>query len=1035
MKTRVLKELYTLSIGEKSDYRAYLTTQFGIDEQTVNERAKKILIRILHDYSAFSISTIDTFFQQVIRSFAREIGVNGGYNLELDVEETLESAVDTLFQDLSKEENKQLLAWMTRYAEEKVEQAENWNIRGEISSLGMEIFKENYQNKAEETNKKLHDREFLKSYIGNMRKIKKDFENEMMETADKALKIIEANGLNPDDFSRSLMCKTLENLRKKEFEVSETFRKFSEDPANCYAKSKPQHVKSAIETAYYGGLGDTLKRIVEMLNVGIIQYNSADLILKHLNTLGILSDLAMYIKSMTNEQNTMLISDTNMLLSRIIEDSDTPFVYERTGINIDHFMIDEFQDTSVLQWRNFKPLIMNSLAHGQKNMVVGDVKQSIYRWRNSDWKLLQEQLGADFTTEQRQEETLGINWRSDRNIVDFNNSFFHRAALLLQAKFNEAIENVSSVYPYLETLKAKIAGAYKDVTQEVNPKAAEGYVKLEFIPEDENEDGWRQASLERIPQLLESLVDRGYKPSDIAFLVRKNDDAAEITQYLLQYKKSGNAHPGFDYSVIGNEGLMLASSLSVSFIIAVLKVLENPADDVQRTIMNYEYLRGKLKKTDEEAIKICLNEPKENPFQLFTPEENDSLEKLRYSSLYTLTEGLIDTFQLPLWYDEAVFLQAFQDVVYKFVNTRNADLSGFLRWWDKKGNKQNISTPESQQAFRVMTIHKSKGLDFKVVIVLFCDWKLDAAKNRGLMWMQTNEAPFSELPLIPINFSSKLGNTIFAEQYYDELLHQYVDSLNTAYVAFTRARNEMHCFLPLAEEKSKKNKKTDLENLTSLSDVIMKYVELKQQDLTENEPNEISSYELGAPQPAFYPERTEEITGKKLSEYPIVSSAERLQIRHISGDYWKTDQTIAENRLNFGVIMHEILQNIQTRADEEKQIRQLVFSGRINEDEAAIVRQSLDAFWQIPETEKWFPDSGKVFNETAILLPWADQYRPDRVMIADEKATVLDYKFGQEKYPAHSEQIRHYARVLNEMGYAEVEAYLVYVSLGEVVRV
>src|ERR1035437_186253 len=299
MKTRILKELHLLSQGDKSEYRKGLIIKFRMDEEAVNQRAKHILTTILHDYSSFSISTIDRFFQQVIRFFARDIGVHGGYNLELDNSSTLEQSVDNLFLDLSKEENKQLLQWLTSYAEDRIEQSENWNMRGNIMELGKEIFKESYQHKAEDTNRKLHEREFLTNYRKSLREIKTDFENKVKKTATDGLNIMARNGLTHEDFAYKTT-NTLEKLVKGKLEISNRFISFADDVTNCYTKSKPQNVKSAIESAYNTGLGKCFQQIVEMLNVDIVRYNSAVMVLKHINTLGILSDLAVQIKKLTD---------------------------------------------------------------------------------------------------------------------------------------------------------------------------------------------------------------------------------------------------------------------------------------------------------------------------------------------------------------------------------------------------------------------------------------------------------------------------------------------------------------------------------------------------------------------------------------------------------------------------------------------------------------------------------------------------------------------------------------------------------------
>ena len=1036
MKSRILMELHSLYRGEKSDYRAELTKKYLQDEANVNLQAGKILIHILHDYSSFSISTIDKFFQQVIRTFAREIGVNGGYNLELDTETTLQQAVDNLFLELSGDDNKQLLDWLTRFAEEQVEQSANWNIQKEIIKLGKEIFKENFQHKAEETSIKLHDKHYLNEYLQKLRRIKSGFEKKVTDEADTTLHLLEIHGLEPDYFSRKMMHKTLNDLKNGNYEVKSTFQNYAENPENCYTKAQKPHIKAAIETAFHSGLKSQLDKILELVQTEIIHYNTANLILKHINTLGIMSDLAMQIKKITSDQNIMLISDTNLLLNKIIDNSDTPFVYERTGLNINHFMIDEFQDTSVLQWKNFKPLISNSVAANNYNMVVGDVKQSIYRWRNSDWKLLDEEVEHDFASDRLRTESLTTNWRSDKNIIEFNNAFFTQAAKLLQIKLNENLDQVNSADSELEALRHRIIHAYSDVNQQISPKAAEGHVKFEFIAQDENEEGWKKESLNRIPALLEDLADRGYKPSDVAFLVRKNSEEAEIINYLLSYKNSGNAREGYSYDIVGNEGLMLASSASVNFILAVLKLMANPNDSVQRTILNYEYLRGRRQQNESSAIAGCFDSAVNIPVfsTLFSTEENEFLARSRQNSLYNLVENLIEVFGIQQWHQETVFLQAFQDVIFKFVNSRNADLNSFLIWWENNGASQSIATPENQNSFRIMTIHKSKGLDFKVVIMPFCDWFLDAAKNPPLLWCQTDVEPYNEFPLLPIDYSSRLVNSIFQKEYFNEQMHQYIDNLNMAYVAFTRARNELICFAP----QSKNEVPIEIAKMASLSQLILNGISLDQTtdtnqiSLAENYSPETNSFEIGKPCNAIYTVKPAESEMRQMKDYPISDSRNRLRIKHSDRDYWLTGQHLTDSRLNYGTIMHEILKKIVTRSDEDKAINEMIVSGKITEQESEMIRTEMTKFWNMPETTAWFDPHAKILNETSILLPTGEQYRPDRLILRDNKAIIVDYKFGDEIKKSHTLQVASYENIIRQMGY-KTETYLCYVSLNKVV--
>jgi len=1037
MKTRILKELHALSQGEKSDYREGLMAKFRMDEEAVNVRAKHILTTILHDYSSFSISTIDRFFQQVIRSFARDIGVHGGYNLELDNTATLEQSVDNLFLDLSKDENKQLLQWLTAYAEEKIEQSENWNMRSNIMELGKEIFKESYQHKAEDTNRKLHEREFLTNYRKSLRDIKTTFEARVKQTATEGLNVMARNGLTHEDFAYKTTT-TLEKLVKGKLEISARFVGFAEDVTNCYTKSKPQDVKSAIESAYNNGLGKCFQQIVEMLSVDIVTYNSVVMVLKHINTLGILSDLAVQIKKLTDEQNTMLISDSNMLLNKIIDNSDTPFVYEKTGITIDNFMIDEFQDTSTLQWKNFHPLMANSLAAGKFNLVVGDVKQSIYRWRNSDWKLLDEQILTDFRSEQIHEENLETNWRSDKNIIDFNNSFFRRAASLLQSKLNENLQAVLPIYPSLEALTHKIEHAYANIHQQTSPRAGTGRVEVRFIAADENEDGWKAESLQRLPALLEELQGRGYRPADICILVRKKDEEQQVIHRLLNYKTTAEAKSDVCYDIMGNEGLLIGAAASVRFVLGLLQLFVNPADSIQQTIVNYEYARGRQHKSENEALNACFSSSnsEENIFSsLFTNEENERLKQVQHSSLYDMVEQIISLFGIGSWHNEAVFVQAFQDVVFCYTTGKTADLNSFLTWWKKNGGKQCISTPDNQSAMRIMTVHKSKGLDFRVVIMPFCEWDLDS-RMRNILWCEPTVAPFNELPLLPIEYGSKLGKSIFAENYFDEQMHLFIDSLNVAYVAFTRAKNELICIAP-----APKKEVESLSNINSLSALLTACFTVETPGL-DNEIIPLSKsydgtskvFSLGEPTLAIYNDAKSPGNNEKINSYPSVSSTDRLRIRHQSLDYLLENQQLTDSRLNYGLIMHDILKQITRKSDQEKAIAGMIREGRISELEGETVVTEMEKFWNLPETENWFVEDARVLNETTILIPTGEQYRPDRVVIKGNEATIVDYKFGEKESKNYIQQVKQYMSLIAGMGY-QTSGFVCYVSLGKVEKV
>ena len=382
-----------------------------------------------------------------------------------------------------------------------------------------------------------------------------------------------------------------------------------------------------------------------------------------------------------------------------------------------------------------------------------------------------------------------------------------------------------------------------------------------------------------------------------------------------------------------------------------------------------------------------------------------------------------------------MFVQAFQDVVFRYTTGKTADLNSFLTWWKKNGGKQCISTPDNQSAMRIMTVHKSKGLDFRVVIMPFCDWDLDS-RMRNILWCEPTVAPFNELPLLPIEYGYKLGQSIFAENYFDEQMHIFIDSLNVAYVAFTRAINELICMAP-----APKKEVESLDKINSLSALLTACFSAETPGLdTEIIPlsssfnDEKKLFEFGEPTKAVYENKPNNDINEKVSVYPSVSSSDRLRIRHQSLDYLLENQQLTDSRLNYGIIMHDILQQITRKSDQPKAIQGMIREGRISEDESKTVEEEMQYFWNLPETENWFSDDARVLNETTILIPNGEQYRPDRVIIRENEATIVDYKFGDKESKTYIQQVKQYMNLIAEMGY-QTSGFVCYVSLGKVEKV
>jgi len=1000
MKTRIVQELYHLASGRTSDYIQLLSSAYSLTERQVREQARKILVAILHDYSAFNISTIDRFFQQTMRAFTREIGLQGGYGIEMDQELVLTEAIDNLLADLEKPESKDLLGWLLRFAEDKIEDGGGWSLRKDIMSLSREVFKESYKAFSEEVGRDIADKQALNAYKNELYAIIRSVEAEAKRLGEEGVALLKQFALQPSDFkggSRSPFF-YFEKLAKGEMkEPTATFQALPDNPEAYTTKTTPPGLRQIIGCVYEEGLNACVKNIVSLF-ANLTAYNTAREIVRYYYTLGILTDISRQIASYREEKNVMLIADTTELLNKVISGSDAPFIYEKTGTHVDHYMIDEFQDTSGMQWNNFRPLVEESLANGRANLIVGDVKQSIYRFRNSDWKLLDEQVRRDFEEEQVREEPLMDNWRSCRHIVEFNNGFFTTAPAILQDLYNEALKTSSLNEEERTAFFTKIMTAYDKSIQRVPPpfQKKDGHVRIDFLSGDE-EKKWEQEAMERLPATLERLQDNGYALKDIAILVRTNQEGALVADTLLAYKEE---HPSdrYNYDIISDDALFVGSSPAVRFLIAVLRYLRNP-EDRKLAMYAYQVLTGKFGESEAD----------ESVFQ--------NLQSISRQSLYEVTEGLFRNFSIYFPETEQVFVQAFLDMVSEYAQKESADLNRFLRWWDETGYRKTIATPDGQNAIRILTVHKSKGLGFKVVIIPFGDWEIDHKPTKPvILWCHPEKKPFDRLHLVPVRYGQILSSTIFAKDYFKERLHAFIDNLNTLYVAFTRSKEELIVFSPRPR---KINKEGKVEKITSIADLLWAGVE------TDIEDDTFERGEWWHPASGRTAEDTlEEIPMSRLYS---VSPDDRLQLRlHGKGFFFDNA------RRKHGTLMHEVLSRIRTPKDIPASVESYRLAGVINREEAAELISRLEELLQAEEVEAWYDGSARVLNEVDILFGKGLSKRPDRVMIKDNKVIVVDYKFGERQDKRHPNQVRNYLQLIRKMGFERVDGYLWYVELGKI---
>ena len=1003
MKSRIVQELHRLASGEDSSYMRELMSDFALSSQAVRQQAKNILENILHDYSSFSISTIDRFFQQTMRAFTREMGLSGGYNIELDESSYLLETVDLMLSELDKPENRMLSEWLLLFMQHSIEEGKSWKIDRQVLDLAGELSNETYKSFSRVEQAKIHDKEFLLTYQQTLRKIIRDFERAVKEAGEKGLNLMNRFGLHFTDFSggsRSPFSHFGKWANREMKPPTPTFINLADNPEKWTTKTTPPEKQSAIESTFSAGLNDAVKEAISLFENNI-PYNSAQSILRNFYTLGILSDIKSRLRRLQQENNTLFLSDTTELLNNMIAGTDSPFIYEKTGTRITNYMIDEFQDTSRMQWNNFKPLVGESLASGNFNLIVGDVKQSIYRFRNSDWRLLESQVSDDFQKGIIREHVLDTNWRSDANIVEFNNAFFTQASAILQNDFKATTTCLNDT---------QITDAYRDACQHFPPAKSEsgGQVRITFLKEDkEKETSWKEDILMQLPHEIERLQDEGFALKDIAVVVRWNHEAAEVAERLLSYKKDHPESP-YRYDIISNEALLIGSARSVKAVIALMRHFRNPKDDTRRMMAAYEYNEVHH---DQEGVATD-----------FSDEVKQQLNELASLPFYDMTERFFALSGDTLHEQESAYMQAFLDIVLKFSTRTTTDLGAFLDWWDEKGCKKALFSPEEQDAIRLITIHKSKGLGFGVVIMPFVDWGVDHnPTHNDIIWCKPEMAPFNELSVIPLKYGKALADTIFRDDYLNEKRFTYIDNLNLLYVAFTRAKHRLILFAP------KPNKP---EPVATVADLLWRSIS-EHATLSAGFTKEETVFSFTFGQPSMHlRDEKKGARAYKTEKWESFPFNERLKLRLNSIGFFSD-----EGRRDYGKMMHEIVSNIETLADIPQAVERKISAGELQELDRESTIQELTNFLSLPEISKWYSDRYTVLNETQVLHPRMGLSRPDRVMIGTDEVIVADYKFGEVENRQYIRQVQRYMKTVEEMGFRHVKGFVVYLKLGIIIAV
>ena len=998
MKSRILKELYLISIESKdSDHIDFFCKQLNETKKDLAKRAKDVLKKLLNEYSGFFISTIDRFFLSIIQTFTQEMSLNGNYNIELDTDRILEEAIENMLVNLEREENKQLLDWLKTYTEELINNEKSWNPVTSISELGKELFKEVFKNQNHKLASIIKDKEKLASIQKEFKNIQNEFEKKIDEIIKNIKNLLKSNGLKQDDFAfgKSSFIANALNIKSKNYEIGKRLKEAIEanDAEKWVTKKTSKDIKNKIANIYTS-LKEILEKLLNHITNNIKEYNTAVAINKNIYNLGILSDIDKEIGEIVKKEHLLLLSNATEFLSKIIKSSDSPFIYEKIGSRLNHFMIDEFQDTSTLQWNNFRPLLQETLSQGKGNMLVGDVKQSIYRWRNSDWDLLNTQLKNSEENKGIQpyieDKNLDTNYRSCKNVILFNNTFFTLTAKEISTFFTDEF-------------KQKIETAYKDVIQKVGKSnETDGYVSVQFL-----EDSSLEKTLAIMTKRISSLIKNGNSLSDIAILVRENKEATIVAEHLLQE----------GYKILSNEALKIKNSKSVQFIIAFLTYFISPNNLENKFLLLQRYflLIEKSEKPLFNAIQAITNNKE--------IKEITGLDSLEKGSLFEQAENLIHHFKLiEKCPKEIAFIQAMQDVIFDYETKKGSDLSKFLTFWTEAKNL-NLNVPKSADAIKILTIHASKGLELKNVIIPFFNWTLEPKANTRI-WCSTQNlnSPFNKIPIVPMAYNTTMNNSLFESDYQHEKMLSYIDALNVTYVAFTRACEELHIIAPI--ENNEKTLHSILRKIIERDNLKNDNVISFKQEMVKIEDG---IFTLGSP---MIKGREKEIPK---NENNLSYSTQKKYEYNLTnkGEKWVVSQN-KRTKTNYGILMHELLSKVKYEKDIDATINLFEKEGRITKDEAAELKKKINNFIEKHNIHDWFSDKYKILNEIKILQK-NDNIRLDRVLIKDKHAIVIDYKFGR-KSDEYKEQVEKYMSKIEQMGYT-TEGYLCYIEEDSIEKV
>lgn len=1068
MKERILENLYELAhcVEEQQAFLKVVRQKLLVpaSDREISLMTRRLLRQILHGYDRFHVTTIDSFFQSLLSNLAHELGLTATFKVDLNNDDLLQRGVDKMLQGL--EPDSQELKWVSQYIEQRLEDDsdKSWRVEHSLSNLARELTKESYVKQRRLLQNITLDNALADSYRNDLRDLKKKCVADINQSAQETHDFIEGS----ERYGRISRGGDVEKYlhRAMEYKFSKT------DPSNTVVKIR-DNSSNALKAAdkgvpkYEGWASDLSNRLDQLLTTidnAIFTINSCDLSLQHFNELRLLDAISASVQELNTENDTFLLAYTPILFAEMVGQSEASFVFERAGTQFNHVMIDEFQDTSELQWTNLRNLFVENIAQGNSCMLVGDVKQGIYRWRGGDWSGLAN-IKDDAITDI---QTLDSNFRSGEKIVNFNNAVFVKMAQVI-ADATDSSEGEGGVLTslYAEDLvkqKPVREGGYVRVLIEKKPEKTTSSEKnkadaTEVSEENEGENKVFSPEDDLREQIM--ILYRAGVPFDkMGILVRNNKDSGKLIEYFAEYEKEhANDKDFVRIELVSDEAYVLSASRGVQLIVKALQYIHNATDEVA---LNY-------------VLKHCPEEAKDKVRGLLEEWSKQSYQMLPF---YDLIQQLIHHLELDKQPGEASYLYSLLDMVVAFLDDNVPDIGRFLQVCEESLGKKSV--PASVvKGVRILTIHKSKGLDFHSVFIPYCNWELvSSGQKQSMIWTSPKVDPFNKIPLLPVKLSAIAEKSIYKDEYLQELRNQRIENLNLLYVAFTRARQNLVICAPRLTRNHEKSIVPALQRtITQLgwTELIDGDVRLKEDDTkivleiaqpsnaecavaaqtASLEDGETAKAAMEKPKNPFKINAVTERVNLETSNHEVkfrqsqsarlynAALMEAVQADNAEGDVAKVMNT-SELDLEFfakreaaqrrGTLLHHLMEEIESEADVETVLQSAICEGKIAPiEEVGEMRKLLHRAMQHEIAKEWFDGTWQLYRECTILTRDENGNvhapRPDRVMMRGDEAIVVDYKFGLPR-PDYHEQVRHYCQLLQQMGKQNVKGYLWYVASG-----